>query len=184
MPSAFAQPIRVHVENLEQVFNSVDPAPFHKRDLDPDAESFIIDWAKDLPRHASLSLVAHIDQPSSDANAGETLRESVQRHFGARLQSAERRLRALFQRGWISLAIGLVFLAASLAVGELLGRLAHPSRFTEILRESLSIGCWVAMWRPLEIFLYDWWPIRADMRLFGRLSAMSVEIRYAGESRN
>jgi len=36
----------------------------------------------------------------------------------------------------------------------------------------------VAMWRPLEIFLYDWWPIRADARLFARLSSMPVELVY------
>ena len=34
------------------------------------------------------------------------------------------------------------------------------------------------MWRPLQIFLYDWWPIRADARLFGRLASMSVRIIY------
>ena len=33
------------------------------------------------------------------------------------------------------------------------------------------------MWRPLEIFLYDWWPIRAEARLFDRLSAMPVRIK-------
>jgi hypothetical protein len=34
------------------------------------------------------------------------------------------------------------------------------------------------MWRPLEVFLYDWWPIRADARLFDRLSDMPVRIVY------
>ena len=46
------------------------------------------------------------------------------------------------------------------------------------MRESLLIGGWVAMWRPLEVFLYDWWPIRAEARLFDRLSAMPVRIEY------
>jgi hypothetical protein len=34
------------------------------------------------------------------------------------------------------------------------------------------------MWRPLEIFLYDWWPIRNEARLSDRLAAMPVRIRY------
>jgi hypothetical protein len=29
-----------------------------------------------------------------------------------------------------------------------------------------------------QIFLYDWWPIRAEARLFDRLSAMPVRIAY------
>ena len=32
------------------------------------------------------------------------------------------------------------------------------------------------MWRPIEIFLYEWWPIRAEARLFDRLSAMTVRV--------
>jgi hypothetical protein len=34
------------------------------------------------------------------------------------------------------------------------------------------------MWRPLEIFLYDWWPVRGDARLFDRLSAMTVRVAH------
>ena len=56
------------------------------------------------------------------------------------------------------------------------------TRFAEIARESLVIGGWVAMWRPLEIFLYDWWPIRAEARLFERLSAMIVKVRPSRSS--
>ena len=34
------------------------------------------------------------------------------------------------------------------------------------------------MWRPLEVFLYDWWPILGEVRLFDRLSQMPVRIEY------
>jgi hypothetical protein len=52
----------------------------------------------------------------------------------------------------------------------------------DLLRESLLIGGWVAMWRPLEIFLYDWWPIRSEVRLFDRLSTMPVQIQMGSDS--
>jgi hypothetical protein len=34
------------------------------------------------------------------------------------------------------------------------------------------------MWKPMEIFLYDWWPIRAEATLADRLSVMPVRISY------
>src|SRR6185437_10695799 len=77
-----------------------------------------------------------------------------------------------------SLLIGLVALAAAIALGDFLAALMKGSRIGEIARESLTIGGWVSMWRPLEVFLYDWWPIRAEARLFDRLSSMSVSIEY------
>ncbi len=47
-----------------------------------------------------------------------------------------------------------------------------------MVRESLLIGGWVAMWRPLAVFLYDWWPVRAEIRLLRQLAAMPVRINY------
>jgi hypothetical protein len=32
---------------------------------------------------------------------------------------------------------------------------------------------------PLEIFLYDWWPIRAQRRLYERLRRMTVRVVHA-----
>ena len=75
--------------------------------------------------------------------------------------------------------IGLVALAGAIALGDFLATLMKGSRIGEILRESLTIGGWVSMWRPLEVFLYDWWPIRNEARLSDRLAAMPVRIRYA-----
>jgi len=34
----------------------------------------------------------------------------------------------------------------------------------------------VAMWRPLEIFLYDWWPIVGERRIHDRLSRIDVQV--------
>jgi hypothetical protein len=59
---------------------------------------------------------------------------------------------------------------------ELLGEWAAENGFVSILEASLLIGGWVAMWRPIEIFLYDWPPIRADAHRFDRLAAVPVRI--------
>jgi hypothetical protein len=74
--------------------------------------------------------------------------------------------------------MGLVFLAAAIGLGDLAAKALADQRLGGLLREGLLIGGWVAMWRPLEIFLYGWWPIRADIQLYRRLSAMPVRIEY------
>jgi hypothetical protein len=79
--------------------------------------------------------------------------------------------------GRISLLIGLAVVAASVIAADVIDTLMLHGRFGSIIRESLLIGGWVAMWRPLEIFLYDWWPIRSEARLFARLSEMTVKVR-------
>ena len=42
------------------------------------------------------------------------------------------------------------------------------------LRESMDIGGWVALWRPMEMFLYDWWPILGDRIFYWRLGRMPI----------
>ncbi|WP_415176918.1 hypothetical protein [Porticoccus sp.] len=50
------------------------------------------------------------------------------------------------------------------------------SGFAELLSEGLMIGGWVAMWRPMEIFLYRWWPIVRRRRTYIRLAEMPVTV--------
>src|SRR5215813_15258982 len=170
--------IEVHVGELKQLFNSIDPSPFHNKDLDPDAEEFIVGWAKDLPHDASLGLVVELDRPAGLPDEAAVLREAIHEFFRQRAETYRRHLRELFRRGRTSLLIGLTVLAAAIALGDFLANLMKTSRIGEIVRESLTIGGWVSMWRPLEVFLYDWWPIRNEARLSDRLAAMPVRIRY------
>ena len=168
--------IEVHVADLQQLFNSLDPTPFRKRDLDPQAEEFIAGWARELDADKPIGLVVHVDTGEPTHDQVNTLNEAVRDFFGERASRSRQRLRQLFKVGRISLVIGLLFLTASIAVGDMIASMLEDSGFAGVVRESLLIGGWVAMWRPLEIFLYDWWPIRAEARLMNRLSAMLVRV--------
>ena len=172
------QMIEVRVTELRQLFNVIDPSPFRERDLDPRAEEFIIEWSSDFPADAPLALVVHVERAADKSDETAMLREAIHEFFGQRAASSRRKLRELFHRGRISLAIALAFLALATAAGDGLAHYFQDSRLADVLREGFLIGGWVAMWRPLEVFLYDWWPIRGDVRLLERLSTMPVRIEY------
>jgi hypothetical protein len=171
--------IEVHVSDLKQLFDSLDPTPFHQRDLDPKAESFITGWARDVHADAPLGLLVHVDREAASPDATDIVHHAVRDHFGRRAEETRRGLRQLLRNGRISLIIGLAVVAGSVIAGDLIESMLSNTRSGSIIRESLLIGGWVAMWRPLEIFLYDWWPVRAEARLFDRLSAMIVRVQPA-----
>ena len=177
------RPIEVHVAELKQLFNAIDPSPFRERDLDPNAEEFIVEWGRELPRDVPLALVVHLDRPAGLPEEPAILRDAVREFFAARAETTRRRLRQLFRVGRTSLLIGIVFVAATVAAGDLIAKALQGQRLGEIIKESLLIGGWVAMWRPLEIFLYDWWPIRQEAQLYDRLSAMPVRIVYKDDTK-
>jgi hypothetical protein len=118
------------------------------------------------------------------ADEATALRDAMHEYFAQRATATRQRLRELFWRGRVSLAIGLAALAILMLAGDLIEEALPGRRIGELLRESLLIGGWVAMWRRLEVFLYDWWPVRAQMQLYRRLSKAPVRIEYAGEGKS
>ena len=168
--------IEVFVHKVEQLFNSMDPSPFPDKDLDDDAEEFIVSWAQEFPRNEAISLIVHVNDPPSGGNAQRDVETAVHHYFAYRGKLSHLELRQLLRRGRLSLIIGLAFLSACLTTSQLLLRHSENTLAT-VLRESLTIGGWVAMWRPMEIYLYEWWPVRRLGRLFDRLSRMHVEVR-------
>lgn len=168
--------LEVHVAELRQLFNAIDPAPFHERDLDPRAEEFIVEWSREMPGDARLGLLLRLDQPPQSAGEADQAAQAISAFFAGRAKATRQKLRRLFRVGRTSLIIGLAVLAVFVGAGGLVTRWMRGGGISGVLRESLLIGGWVAMWRPLEVFLYDWWPIRAEVKLFDRLAQMPVRI--------
>jgi len=172
--------LELQLGELKQLFNAMDPAPFRERDLDPNAEAYIIDWAHEVDRREPLALAVTLSREAAPQEAAAMLREAVHGYFKERAAATRMELRRLFRRGRVSLVIGLAFLGAAVLAGEFLAGFASKERYATIIEESFIIGGWVALWRPLEIFLYDWWPILSEARLFDRLGRMRVEVAGAG----
>jgi hypothetical protein len=166
--------IQLRLRNLAQLFNSMDPSPFHDRDLDADAEEFIMGWAREHPKDREFELDVHlVEPPPPDRAAG--LEPALRHYFSVRSEAKEREFRQLMRRGRVSLVVGLLFLTACFFIGQLVARLGYGTA-AELIRESMTIGGWVAMWRPLEIYLYDWWPLRDERRLLERLARIRVRL--------
>jgi hypothetical protein len=167
--------IEIRIRELAQLFNSMDPTPFHHKDLDPDAEEFIVSWALEHPRHGEFELLIHLDAAPTSAEDIGLAREAIRNYFAYRADHAQRELRQMLQRGRLSLIIGLVFLATCLLIADLIAQHGRGT-FHTVVRESFTIGGWVAMWRPMEIFLYDWWPLRHRRRIYQKLTRAEVRI--------
>jgi hypothetical protein len=168
--------IEVRLRELSQLFNSMDPSPFHERDFDADAEEFIISWALEFPRKQPLKLVIYLPQAPAEGGGAATIAQAVHNYFAYRAELNWREFKQLMRQGRTSLIVGLSFLVACFVIGQLVAQ-AGTGTWHGLARESLTIGGWVAMWRPLQIYLYEWWPLRYRGAIYRKLSAMDVELR-------
>lgn len=168
--------IAIRVEDLTQLFNTLDPFPFRDRDLDREAEDFIVGWARELPRDAPLEIAVHLPRAQAESERGRQIDDALARYFAYRAEMVGRDLRELFRVGRLSLVIGVTVLALCMVARAELHRHFGNAGYLGFAGEGLLILGWVANWRPIEIFLYDWWPLRRRRNLFHRLSAAAVTL--------
>ena len=166
--------IDIKLQTVEQIFDNRDPAPFRERDLDPDLADLLLDAGEDLFGEDSYKVVFWLDKPCP---AGK-----IETAFRAHFEYTIERLRRARQRrrrvGQVSLLIGLVLVVALLALAQVVGK-SVGGAVGAGLREGLVISCWVVLWRPIEILVYDWIPTRHERRVAAKLLAAPVEVRGA-----
>jgi DNA-directed RNA polymerase subunit L len=176
---AHSHSISLRIHDITQLFNSMDPSPFIEKDLDEKAEVFIVGWAQEFPANAKIKLRVHLEQWPSEGDPKELIRQAVHNHFAHLTELNRLEFKALMKQGRTSLLIGLCCLVISLVSSKMLTH-GEAGTWASILRESLTIAGWVAMWRPMQIYLYDWWPLRRRGRLYDKLSRMPVEVVQKG----
>jgi hypothetical protein len=166
--------IELKLQDVSRLFNPMDPSPLQERDLNDDVEEFIVGWMEEYPPNAQVTLRVHLEQWPAD-DPSNLVRTAIHNYFAYRASVKHQDFERLMRRGRTSLIIGIVFLLGCLVVSHLLLG-GNESTWAGVGRESLAIAGWVAMWRPMEIYLYDWWPLRGSERNLEKLSRMPVEV--------
>jgi len=170
--------IELRLRELNQLFDSLDPAPFHEKDLDRDAEEYIVSWAREFPADEPLVFRLHLARDQERLEPQRTVENAVRNYFAYRAGLAQLDVRRTLQNGRSILGIGVVFLVACMVLRELLRQVADTG-WLQVIEEGLLIIGWVAMWRPIELLLYDWRPQRRMRRTYENLARMRVEVVYA-----
>jgi hypothetical protein len=161
--------------NVGQLFNTMDPSPFHERDLDHDAEEFIVGWAREHDSLSQLKIRIVLPGPAEPA-LPDKIAESIRHYFDYRAKMTRRDLQELFREGRVSLVIGLAFLAVTVALRSLVPAGEGAAAW---IREGLNICGWVGLWKPIDTMLYRWWPLRRQGTLQTRLSKAEVVVIFS-----
>jgi len=171
------QCIDIRLRSARQLFDLRDPAPFRERDLDPGAVEHLLTSVREIGYREPVKINIHIASNATDHIPSAVVAEAIRAHFRHERDVVQRQIAKNFQYGRHLFVIGVVVLAFFLALSKLGGDLlAHFGFVSEILREGLVITGWVAMWRPAEVLLYDWWPLYEQRRWIDKLIESEIEI--------
>src|SRR5258706_86400 len=73
--------IELNLQDLDQFFNSMDPSQFHEKDLDHDAEEFIVSWAREYPLEEPVRLIVHLQNSDEGKDVHGILERAVHNYF-------------------------------------------------------------------------------------------------------
>ena len=168
--------IELRLSRIRQIFDGRDPAPFRERDLDDHAVDYLVGAVEDLPRGAPFKVIVFVEEPLPPDLPAEAVIEAIRAHFSYDEMRVSREIRKHVRRGQGALFVGLVALVALLFLAELVST-GGAGHVRQIVREGLVITGWVAMWRPLEALLYDWWPLWSDRKTKRKLQEAPIDVR-------
>jgi hypothetical protein len=172
-----AQVIELRVNKIDQIFPVRDRNPLGGKALDKEMQDYIVRRARASVRGQPIKILILLPEKEAEKSAASDLPSDFSSYFSHRADLLQGDLSELYRDGRRFLALGMSILVGCLVLAQIAGTYLVEGPFRRLVEQSLPILGWVANWRPLEIFLYDWWPLARRRDLYRRLSAASVEIK-------
>lgn len=169
--------IEVRVKSAQQLFDARDPAPFRERDLDDDFVEYIVSAVREFSISSSLKVVIYVEESESSDLPKDSIREAIRSYFGYRIDLQRGDLKNFMKRAQLYLLIGLVILVGCISLAQSLS-LPSPPGPLGILREGIVIFGWVSIWKPIELVLFDWYPLFEKLRFYKKLLGTEIDIRF------
>lgn len=166
--------IDIALSSILQLFDRKDPSPFKEKDLDEDFSRYLILALRELSHAERVKLVIKMQEHHPTFLKANDVEEAIYTYFSFELESSRNDLKLLFKQGRITLVLGMAFLG--LCYSFYFFTKDRTDLFFGFLAESLHVMGWVAMWKPINLFLYEWWPIQDRIKLMRRLTKIKVEI--------
>ena len=170
--------IEVRVKTAQQLFDARDPAPFRERDLDDDFVDYIEEAAREFTRAKKLKILIYIEEGETKDLSQHSIKDAIHTYLDFQSDRRKSDLKFFLRRAEIFLLIGLVMLVICLSVAETLVVEASQSGILGVLREGIVIFGWVSIWKPLELVLYDWYPLYERLRFNQKLLDSEIEIQF------
>lgn len=169
--------IEVRIRSPLQLFDARDPAPFRERDLDDDFVTYIVNSAREFTSKAAMKVVIYVEENESRDLSKSAIRDAIHTFLAYEIDLQRSELKSFLKRAQVFLVLGIAILMACIGVAQSL-TVPQPPGLIGIIREGIVIFGWVSIWKPIELILFDWYPLFEKLRLYKKLLATEIEIRF------
>lgn len=167
--------VEIKVEDLDQLFDKRDPKPYRIKDLDDDVIEYILSNSREIGLK-KLGKIRIVVENDFDENFKSRALLGIQDYFTYRQYITGLNIKSILKTGIKSFIVGISFLATTVLIVSSFPKVTQNNFELSFLKEFMILIGWVSMWRPINIFLYEWWPLLELKNIFKKLSTIELEI--------
>lgn len=172
--------VRLELADPRELFNASPPDPLAGRPYGDSGVDRILNQLRPRPgRRVRATVVLPAAARAPDLEA--CCRAALENYCSTKIAQLRNDDSSLWYEGRATLTRGLLFLAICMLGSHIVGepKYLHPV-FARFLDEGFVIAGWVALWWPLDVLLYQHWPLTREQRLYEQLRGMDLTFEFVG----
>jgi hypothetical protein len=164
----------IDIKNIGDLLKNDGSIASIEESLSKEIEEYLFKVVKCYPLRQKIKLLIIIKEFKRQGN-DEEIAEIVHNHFCYKVKETQIYLKEQFRQWRINFFIGILFLILCLIIGGILDKFSHISMI-KIIKESLLIIGWVALWEPVSFILFGWRVINRDKNYYKKLCNISIKV--------
>jgi hypothetical protein len=170
--------IEVALDHYEDIFNEWDPAPFKRRDIDPDLRTFFEECSDEISLKHPLAIVFFLPKGEIDMEKQQKCVEGLHNFFRFNKYLAEKEMILSRKTALKHFLIGMVFLV----IAVLFEHQFEKDVLFDILGQGLFIGGWVFAWEAVSTVAFKHSELLYSIREWDRF--LDAPIAFKKERRS
>ena len=142
--------IEVAIDQYSDIFNEWDPAPFKRRDLDPDLQLYLETNSNEIPAKYDVELSVTLPAGMRNEAMEEESRNGIQNSFISKRYFLGKDIKKTNTKMFWFVLIGLL----CLWIAKVLSGRVSETDLPSILLEGLAISGWVFLWEAVSLFFF------------------------------
>ncbi|QQE66903.1 hypothetical protein GFS31_36070 [Leptolyngbya sp. BL0902] len=164
-PATNAYMIEAALDDYGDIFNEWDPAPFKRRELDPDLQIYLEGSSDEISFRYPVELIFTLPAEKRCEATEQEVRVGLRNSFTFKLYVLRKEIRTinLLTLRYVLMGLGTLWAARLISVP------AEAYAITSVLTEGLFIGGWVFLWEAVSLFFFSNRDIYQRYRTYTRL---------------
>lgn len=159
--------IEMALDEPFDIYDDKDPSPLKMRDFSKSVQEYIIEGVLVIPKNKKIRIDFYFYKFNITQEEILLLEKSYKAFFAYEIRLKHYEMKQKLKQGFRSMLSGLLFLFCCMHISRTFF-LSDSTLLSSFAAEGLNVLGWVSLWNPVQVFLYELWPISQKRKLLER----------------